>query len=41
MSKQSVNLAVVEGAMQNIGRDAEAVSKPAVSQLNKFLNFED
>jgi len=40
-SKQSVKLAVVERAMDNIGRDEEAVSKPTVSQLDKFLNMDD
>ena len=40
-SNQSVKLAVVERAMHNIGRDAEAVSKPTVSQLDKFLSTDD
>jgi len=40
-SKQSVKLAIVERAMDNIGRDEEAVSKPTVSQLDKFLNMDD
>ena len=40
-SKQSVKLAVVERAMQNIGRDAAPESRPTASRLDKFLNTDD
>ena len=40
-SKLSVKLAVVERAMNNIGRDAAPASKPTVSKLDKFLNVDD
>ena len=40
-SKQSVKLAVVEGAMHNIGRDAASASKDDLSKLDKFLNIDD
>ena len=40
-SKQSVKLAVVERAMQNIGRDATPASKDDVSKIEKFLNRDD
>ena len=40
-SKQSVKLAVVECAMQNIGRDIASASKDDVSKLDKFLNIDD
>ena len=40
-SKQSVKLAVVERAIQNIGRDAALASKDDVSKLDKFLNTDD
>jgi hypothetical protein len=36
-----VNLAVVESAMHNIGRDAALASKLTVSKLDKFLNADD
>ena len=40
-SKQSVNLAVVERAMHNIGRDAAPASKDDESKIDKFLNTDD
>ena len=40
-SKQSVKLAVVERAMQNIGKDTALASKDDVSKLDKFLNIDD
>ena len=40
-SKQSVKLAAVERAMNNMGRDAASASKDDVSKLDKFLNTED
>ena len=40
-SKQSVKLAVVERAMQNIGRDTAPASKPTTSPLDKFLSTDD
>ena len=40
-SKQSVKLAVVERAIQNIGRDAAPASKDYASKLDKFLNVEN
>ena len=40
-SKKSVKLAVVEGAMHNIGRDAAPASKDDVSKPDKFLNIDD
>ena len=40
-NKQSVKLAVVERAMNNIGRDTAPVSKSTVSKLDKFLNVDD
>ena len=40
-SKQSVKLAVVEGAMHKFGRDAAPATKDAVSKLDKFLNTDD
>ena len=40
-SKQSVKLAVVECAMQNIGRDIASASKDDVSKLDKFLSTDD
>ena len=40
-SKQSVNLAVVERAMHNIGRDTAPASKSIVNKLDKFLNVDD
>jgi len=40
-SKQSVKLAVVESAINNIGRDVAPASKPIASKLGKFLNTDD
>ena len=40
-SKQSVKLAVVERAMNNIGRDAAPASKPTASKLDNFLKIDD
>ena len=39
--KQSVKLAVVERAINNIGGDTAPASKPTVSNLDKFLNIVD
>ena len=40
-SKQSVKLAVVERAMNNIGRDTATAHKDDVSKLDNFLNVDD
>ena len=40
-SKQRVKLAVVQRAMHNIVRDTVQAAKPAVSELDKFLNIDD
>ena len=40
-SKQTEKLAVVEGAIHNIGRDAAPVSKPIVTKIDKFLNIDE
>ena len=40
-SKQRVKLAVVERAIQNIGRDIASASKDDVSKLDKFLSIDD
>ena len=40
-SKQGVKLAVVERAMDNIGRDAAPAPKDTLSKLDKFLNTDD
>lgn len=39
--EQSVKLAVVDGAVYNIRRDAAPASRKAVSKLDKFLNTDD
>jgi len=39
-NKQSVNLAVVERAMYNIGRETAPASKEYISKLDKFLTAE-
>ena len=41
INKQSVELAVFERAMHNIGRDAAPAPKDTVSKLDKFLNTDD
>jgi hypothetical protein len=40
-SKQSVNLAVVERAMHNVGREVAPASNDKVSKLDMFLNTDD
>ena len=40
-SKQRVKLAVVERAIQNIGRAAAPASKDDKSKLDKFLSIDD
>ena len=40
-TKQSVELGVVERALNNIGRDAAPAHKPTVSELDKFLDTDD